>query len=311
MGTVLITGASSGIGLATSVEPAKRDWSVVATMPDREPRDELDRQLLSAGVSGHVSVDRLDVTDSQAIDRVVAGLDLSNRRLDAVVHCAGIAAGGAFEDLDDTLIRHVMEVNFFGVLALTRRLLPAFRAQRYGRIVIISSEAAFAGQPVISPYCASKWAIEGWVEALCYELEPFNIQIILIEPGAHRTNIWTRSPMIIPDESVYRPLLRHLQGAVEEHLEKIAGDPADVAKVVATALEAKHPRFRYTVGRTAKILHFMRGKVPTSIVRKVVGRHFGLRQVNWHQGSAAITLGRRPFFARKRSRVRARLRDEV
>ena len=76
-----------------------------------------------------------------------------------------------------------MEVNFFGVLALTRRLLPAFRARRYGRIVIISSEAAFAGQPAISPYCASKWAIEGWAEALCYELEPFNIQIILIEPG--------------------------------------------------------------------------------------------------------------------------------
>ena len=135
------------------------------------------------------------------------------------------------------------------------------------------------------------------MEALCYELEPFNIQIILIEPGAHRTYIWTRSPMIIPDESVYRPLLRHLQGAVEAHLEKVAGDPAEVAEVIATALEAKHPRFRYTVGRTAKILHFMRGKVPTSIVRKVVGRHFGLRQVNWHQGSAAITLGRRPFFA--------------
>ena len=111
MRTVLITGASSGIGLATSVELAKRDWSVVATMPDREPRGELDRQLLSAGVSGHVSVDRLDVTDRQSIDQLVASLDLSNRRLDAVVHNAGIAAGGAFEDLDDTLIRHVTEVN--------------------------------------------------------------------------------------------------------------------------------------------------------------------------------------------------------
>ena len=114
--------------------------------------------------------------------------------------------------------------------------------------------------------------------------------------GAHRTNIWTRSPSIIPDESVYRPLLRHLEGAVEAHLEKVAGDPADVAKVVATALEAKHPRFRYTVGRTAKILHFMRGKVPTSIVRKVVGRHFGLRQVNWHQGSGGNHTGTAAVF---------------
>ena len=127
---------------------------------------------------------RLDVTDSQSIDALVAGLDLPNRPLDAVVHNAGIGAGGAFEDLDDTLFRRVMETNFFGVLALTRRLLPAFRAQRHGRIVIISSETAFAGQPAISPYCASKWAAEGWAESLAYELEPFNIQISLIEPGA-------------------------------------------------------------------------------------------------------------------------------
>ena len=91
--------------------------------------------------------------------------------------------------------------------------------------------------------------------------------------------------------------MERLNVAVEEHVARTASDPRDVAKVVATALEAEHPRFRYTAGLTAKMGHFMRGKVPTSIVRKVVGRHFGLRQVNWHQGSAAITLGRRPFFA--------------
>ena len=105
------------------------------------------------------------------------------RTLDAVVHNAGIGAGGAFEDLDDALFRRVMETNFFGALALTRRLLPTFRAQRHGRIVVISSETTFAGQPAISPYCASKWAAEGWAELLAYELEPFNIQISLIEPG--------------------------------------------------------------------------------------------------------------------------------
>ena len=162
MRTVLITGTSSGIGLATSVELAKRGWSVVATMRDLTRRGELDRQLQSAGVSDRVRVAQLDVTDNQSIDALVAGLDLPNRPLDAVVHNAGIGAGGAFEDLDDALFRRVMETNFFGVLALTRRLLPAFRAQRHGRIVIISSETAFAGQPAISPYCASKWAAEGW-----------------------------------------------------------------------------------------------------------------------------------------------------
>jgi NAD(P)-dependent dehydrogenase (short-subunit alcohol dehydrogenase family) len=281
MRTVLITGTSSGIGLATSVELAKRGWSVVATMRDLTKRVELDRQLRSADVSNRVRVEQLDVADSQSIDALVVGLDLPNRPLDAIVHNAGIGAGGAFEDLDDALFRRVMETNFFGVLALTRRLLPAFRAQRHGRIVIISSETAFAGQPAISPYVASKWAAEGWAESLAYELEPFNIQISLIEPGASRTNIWTSSPRIVPEKSVYRPLMEHLNRAVEEHVARTASEPQDVAKVVATALEAEHPRFRYTIGLTAKMGHFMRGKVPTSIVRKIGSWYLGLSQVRW------------------------------
>ena len=163
----------------------------------------------------------------------------------------------------------------------TRRLLPTFRAQRHGRIVVISSETAFAGQPAISPYCASKWAAEGWAESLAYELEPFNIQISLIEPGASRTNIWKNSPRIIPEKSVYRPLMERLNVAVEQHVARTASNPEDVAKVVATALEAEHPRFRYTAGLTAKMEHFMLGKVPTSIVRKIGSWYLGLNQVRW------------------------------
>jgi NAD(P)-dependent dehydrogenase (short-subunit alcohol dehydrogenase family) len=179
------------------------------------------------------------------------------------------------------VFRRVMETNFFGALALTRRLLPTFRAQRHGRIVVISSETAFAGLPAISPYVASKWAAEGWAESLAYELEPFNIQISLIEPGASRTNIWKSSPRIIPEKSVYRPLMEHLNVAVEQHVARTASNPEDVAKVVATALEAEHPRFRYTAGLTAKMGHFMRGKVPTSIVRKIGSWYLGLSQVRW------------------------------
>jgi NAD(P)-dependent dehydrogenase (short-subunit alcohol dehydrogenase family) len=279
MRTVLITGTSSGIGLATAVELAKRNWSVVATMRDLEKRGDLDRQAQAAGVSGQLIADRFDVTDSQSSEALVASL--SDRPLDAVVHNAGISAGGAFEDVDDAVVRSIMEVNFFGVLTLTRRLLPKFRAQRHGRIAIVSSEVAFAGQPAVSAYCASKWAIEGWAEALAFEVEPFNIQIVLIEPGAIRTNIWTSSPRIIPEKSTYRPLLRHLEAAVEAHVERTAGDPAEVASVIADALEAKHPRFRYAVGLTAKIGHFMRGKVPSRLVRRVVSHYFGLSEVRW------------------------------
>jgi NAD(P)-dependent dehydrogenase (short-subunit alcohol dehydrogenase family) len=281
MRTVLITGASSGIGLSTAVELAKGGWSVVATMRDLGKRDDLDRQVRSAGVSDQVRVEQLDVTDPQSMDRAIASLDLSNRALDAVVHNAGVAVGGAFEDLDDAHIRRVMEVNYFGVLALTKRLLPALRAQRRGRIVIISSESAFSGQPANSPYSASKWAIEGWAEALAYEVEHFNIEIILIEPGPYRTNIWESSPRVVPEDSAYRPLLRHLEAAVDAYVAKAARDPQEVGRAVAKALDAQRPRFRNAVGPTAKFAHFARGKLPSSVIRKIFGRFFSLHRVRW------------------------------
>lgn len=281
MPRVLITGTSSGFGLATTLELAKQGWEVVATMRDLSKRRELDEALEAAGLGRSVRVGQLDVTDPQSINRAVADLDLAERPLDAVVHNAGVAAGGAFEDLDEANIRRVMEVNYFGVLALTKRLLPSFRAQRRGRIVVISSESAFAGQPANSPYCASKWAVEGWAESIAYEVEHFGIDIILIEPGPYRTNIWESSPRIFPKDSAYLPLLRHLEVTVDALVEKTAGDPVDVGKVVAKALAARRPRFRYAVGPTAKFNHFARGKLPTSVVRKIIGRFLGLGQVRW------------------------------
>jgi len=281
MPRVLITGTSSGFGLAITVELAKRGWDVVATMRDLGKRRELDRALQESGAGKNVVISQLDVTDPQSIEHAVVALDLPARGLDAVVHNAGVAAGGAFEDLDEANIRRIMEVNFFGVLALTKRLLPTFRAQHHGRIVIISSESAFAGQPANSPYCASKWAVEGWAESLAYEVEHFNIDIVLVEPGPYRTGIWDSSPRVLPKDSPYYPLLRHLEATVETHVRKIAGDPADVGKVVAKALAAPRPRFRYAVGPTAKFNHIARGKLPSTFVRKIIGRFLALNRVRW------------------------------
>jgi len=281
MPTVLVTGANSGIGLAASVELARRGWSVVATMRDRTRRGDLDRAAKEAGVADDIRIEQLDVTDGRSIDEAVAALDLAHRPLDAVIHNAGTGVGGAFEDLSDADVRRVMEVNFFGVLALTRRLLPAFRTRRKGRILIVSSEVAFAGQPAISPYVASKWALEGWAEAIAYEVEPFGITITLVEPGATRTNIWTSSPRVIPRDSPYLPLLTHLTLAVDRHVEKVAIASEDVARVIAEALEARRPRFRYAVGPTARIGHVLRGKIPTRLKRWLVRRYFAFNQIRW------------------------------
>ena len=123
---------------------------------------------------GLVDIVQLDVTDPASIRTAVTKvLSLSGGKLDAVVNNAGMSVAGAFEDLPDPDVRRVMETNFFGVLALTRALLPTFRAQRHGRILIVSSEAAFFGLPANSIYSASKWAVEGWAELLTYDLVSF------------------------------------------------------------------------------------------------------------------------------------------
>ena len=281
MPTVLITGTSSGFGFYTTVELAKRGWNVIATMRDLAKRGELDRRLQLADADKQVRLEQLDVSDPQSIERAVSMLNLKTRPLDAVVHNAGVAVGGAFEDLTDAHIRKVMDVNFFGVLALTQRLLPAFRAQRRGRIVIVSSESAFAGQPGNSPYCASKWAVEGWAESLAYEVDHFGIEVILVEPGAYKTNIWESSPRVLPENSAYRPLLRHLELAIDTYVEKTARDPQEVAKAVADVLEAPRPKFRNAVGPSAKFLHFARGKLPSRLIRKMFGRFFRIDKVRW------------------------------
>ena len=178
MRNVLITGTSTGIGRATAVVLASRGWQVFATMRNLQKRSLLEQALGKAGVRNGVEIEQLDLASSRTIQAaVVSILARTDNKLDAVVHNAGVAAAGALEDIPEAELRRVMETNFFGVLELTRALLPTFRAQRSGRIVIVSSEAAFMGQPTNAIYCASKWALEGWAESIAFELEPFGIDI--------------------------------------------------------------------------------------------------------------------------------------
>jgi NAD(P)-dependent dehydrogenase (short-subunit alcohol dehydrogenase family) len=276
MQSVLITGTSTGIGLATAVTLAARGFRVFATMHNLAKRGPLEEALAAA--NAQASIMQLDVTDAQSRRACVeAVLAETGGRLDAVVHNAGVAAAGPLEDVPEQELRRVMETNFFGVLALTRALLPTFRAQGSGRIVIVSSEAAFLGQPTNAIYCASKWAIEGWAEATAYELEPFNIDIVLIEPGPYRTEIWDTSPRFAPPESPYARWTQRVFRAGDKHAASMARDPKEVAKVITRALEARRPRFRYPVGPFARLNHFLRGKVPSSLLRKGTRLYLGLQ----------------------------------
>jgi NAD(P)-dependent dehydrogenase (short-subunit alcohol dehydrogenase family) len=279
--TVLVTGTSSGFGLVTTVELAARGWQVFATMRDLERRSRLDQAIARAGLGARVEICRLDVTNTTCVHEMVKHvLARTGGRLDAVVHNAGIALGAAaFEDLPQLELRRVMETNFFGVLELTRILLPMMREQRSGRILVVSSSSALAGEPFNSAYCASKWAIEGWAESLAYEVAPFGIDVILIEPGIYRTEIRNNSPRILPRDTAYVPLLTQVERVVATLLEKHARPPEEVVAVIAGALEARRPRFRYAVGPDARITHFMRGKIPTRLWREAVTRLLALNRV--------------------------------
>ena len=280
MRTVLITGTSTGFGLLAAVELAKRGWRVIATMRNLDRKGPLEAALAQSGAARNVDIVQLDVTDAASITRgVAAALAITGGFLDAVVHNAGVAAGGAFEDLPDAELRRVMETNFFGVMALTRALLPTFRKQRSGRVVVISSEAAFNGHPCNSIYVASKWAVEGWAESLAFEVDQFGIEVILVEPGPYITDIWQASPRIAPSDSVYRRWSENVFRSGDAHVAAKGGDPQVVAEKIADVLETKRPSFRNPVGRLARYTHFARGKIPSRWLRRGVEAYLGLRRV--------------------------------
>jgi NAD(P)-dependent dehydrogenase (short-subunit alcohol dehydrogenase family) len=279
MRTVLITGTSAGFGLLTAVELAKRGWRVIATMRNLERKGPLEAALAQSGAAANVDIVQLDVTDNASITKGVAeALAVTGGFLDAVVHNAGVAAGGAFEDIPEAELRRVMDTNLFGIMALTRELLPTFRKQRSGRIVVVSSESGLTGQPGNSIYVASKWAVEGWAESLAFEVGPFGIEVILVEPGPYITDIWQASPRYSPENSAYRAYMQYLFRAIDAHVAARGRDPQEVAKRIAHVLETPRPRFRNPVGRQAHIIHFARGKFPTTMLRRGFEAYLGLRR---------------------------------
>jgi NAD(P)-dependent dehydrogenase (short-subunit alcohol dehydrogenase family) len=282
MPTVLITGTSTGFGHVTTELLAARRWRVFATMRDLKRKDSLERALKDAGLSERVTFIHLDVTDPASIEAAVTSiLTQTGNTLDAVVHNAGVAVAGVLEDLPESDIRRVMETNFFGVLWLTRALLPTFRQQGHGRIVLVSSQAALAGQPGNSMYAASKWALEGWAESLAYEVDPFGIDVIVIEPGPYGTEIWNSTKWVVPQGSAYLSWLRLLRQAADRHQRNSSRDPKEVAATIANALQARWPRFRYQVGPFAKLDYLLRGKMPTKLIRRGTTRYLGLPLTRW------------------------------
>lgn len=275
--TVLITGASSGFGLLSSLEFARRGFRVFATMRNLERVGELQQAAKSEALT--IETLSLDVTDSDSIAAAVAHVLAAAGRIDVVVNNAGYGIGGFFEDLSDDEFRAQMETNFFGTVAVTRAVLPHMRERGRGRLVNVSSLAGRIGQPAVSAYCASKWAVEGFSEAVRLEMLPFGVQLVIVEPGTFPTPIFGTNRKLAAraqqQDSPYYPSATRIQAYVDAQIAKSTADPRRVARTIVKAATARRPRARYVVGVDARLLITGRRIMPARLLEQLVLRVAG------------------------------------
>lgn len=267
----VITGASSGFGLLTTVELARAGFRVVATMRDLGRREKLATAAATASVAGNIDVRALDVTQFERIAECVDGVVRDYGRVDVLVNNAGFAVAGFIEDVTLDELRMQFETNFFGAVAMSKAVLPVMRKQGSGHIIQISSIIGLQGSLSLSSYSASKHAVEGWSESLRLEAKPLGIKVVLVEPGSFATNIWTRGA-VMAQEAVkesspnYQRSLR-MRSAVQK-LPK--ADPITVAKLIVEIAQDPNPKLRYLVGRDAKMQLAFKRILPWKTYEKMI-----------------------------------------
>jgi NAD(P)-dependent dehydrogenase (short-subunit alcohol dehydrogenase family) len=250
-GTVLITGASTGIGEATAHHLRELGFDAVGAVR----KDEDAERLRAAGLR---SV-KLDVTDSDSI--AAAAAELGEGPLTGLVNNAGVAVAAPIEFLPLDQLRHQLEINLVGQVAVIQRFLPALRAGR-GRIVNVSSIGGRVALPLVGAYNMSKFALEGMSDSLRRELRPHGVDVVVIEPGGVKTPIWQKGNELAADlQADMPPESQRLYGRMIEALRKQTVkiqtergiEAREVAEAIGRAVTAKRPRARYLVGRDAKL----------------------------------------------------------
>lgn len=270
--TVLVTGANSGIGLATAIELARQGLRTVGSVRSEAKAEVLVQAAAEAGVE--VEVVLLDVNDPERGAEVVGALDLWG-----LVNNAGYAVTGAVEDVGEAEARALFDTMVFSPMRLARLALPAMRARGEGRIVNVSSIAGRVSSPFGGWYAGAKHAIEALSDALRVEVAGDGVHVALIEPGGFKTNIWDD---LRRDIAHYEDVgSRHLGalerfGQVQRLLEPIMGEPEQCARTIATALTTRFPRERYLVGLDAQAINLTNRITPTPVVDRVMRLVLGL-----------------------------------
>jgi NAD(P)-dependent dehydrogenase (short-subunit alcohol dehydrogenase family) len=269
--SVLVTGASTGLGLETALYLAERNFKVYATVLDLSDRDKLDEEMMNRKVQ--VGVLQLDITDPDSINSALCTISEQSGEIYGVVNNAGIGLRGYFEDLSEEEIRQVFEVNVFGTMAVTRAALKYMRTARQGRIIIITSVGGRSGSLAVSAYCATKFAQEGFGESLAHEVIPFGIHVSLVEPAIIKTERWGINRGIakgaLDPKSPYYVWFRESERLADLLVDSSPTKPVDVARTVHKVLTDRHPRLRYMVGRRAKLVFALRRYLPGELFERI------------------------------------------
>jgi NAD(P)-dependent dehydrogenase (short-subunit alcohol dehydrogenase family) len=242
----LVTGSSRGLGRALTEVILEAGHLVVATA--RKPEQLAD---LSKTYGDRIRIVRLDVTSPAEVQKAVAAAKEAFGRIDVVVNNAGYGFVGAFEEMTADEFKDQIDTNFWGVVNVTRALLPVLREQGFGHIIQVTSVGGRLGVPGLSGYNAAKFAVEGLSEALAQEIKPLGLKLTIVEPGGFRTDWAGASMAFAKPMKAYVPALDAIRGYTEQHSGHQPGDPRKAGHVLLQLVEMEQPPLRLPLGKDA------------------------------------------------------------
>ena len=277
---VLITGATDGLGKAAALLLAERGYCVFAA--GRSPQKLAQLGALALEKKLPLEAIELDVCDDASVQRAVRDVVTKAGAIDVLINNAGVSYMGTLEDLHLEDWRRQFETNVFGVVRVTQAALPHMRERRRGRILMMSSVAGLLSAPIQGAYSSSKHALEGLSNALRYELYPFGIDVILIEPGYIVTGIQQTALELTKGytekfkASAYAPLYARFWASAKESRAKSKTTPEDCARVMLRAIEAPRPKARYGVTPLATVVKWCKRLLSDGVIDGILRRRFGI-----------------------------------
>jgi NAD(P)-dependent dehydrogenase (short-subunit alcohol dehydrogenase family) len=245
MKVVLITGCSTGIGLATATQFSNGDYQVIATARNPDSSEE----LIELGKKDNVLLKTLDVCDQESVDKLFD--ELNDFDVDVLVNNAGVGGSGSVENASMDFAKNLMETNYFGSLRMIQKVIPLMRSRRSGAIINVSSQAGRRPFALMSHYCATKYALNGLSESMAHELARFNIRVTLIEPGTVITPIFGKGNSIPEDEENYSILQGRMIRQVTKGLTELGCGPEVIAKCMVDFVTTEDPKLHYLLASDA------------------------------------------------------------